>query len=171
MRAWPPAAPRAAIATVTAAAACAALAACGFRLAGSQALPAVLARPYVSFTDPYTDFARAFEERLRAAGASMQSAVGGATATIDVSKDTVEQRVLSVSARNIPTEYLLVYTVTYTVHAAGKELLSAQTISLTQDYSFDEQAVLAKEHEADVLREQMARDLAAIAMRRLASLK
>lgn len=148
-----------------------ALAACGFRLAGSQPLPAVLARPYVSFTDPYTDFARAFGERLRSAGAALQSLREGATATIEVSKDTVEQRVLSVSARNIPTEYLLVYTVTYAVRAAGKELLAPQTISLTQDYSFAEQAVLAKEHEADVLREQMARDLAAIAMRRLASLK
>ena len=94
-----------------------------------------------------------------------------ASATIDVTRDSVEQRVLSVSARNIPTEYLLVYTVTYSVRDAHRELLAPQTISLSQDYSFSEQAVLAKEHEADVLRRQMARDLVAIAMRRIASLK
>jgi outer membrane lipopolysaccharide assembly protein LptE/RlpB len=83
----------------------------------------------------------------------------------------VEQRTLSVSANNIPTEYLLIYTVTFKVRGADKELLAPQTITLQQDYSFAENVVLAKEHEADILREQMARNLVAIAMRRLGSLK
>jgi LPS-assembly lipoprotein len=162
---------RAATATAAAAAAAAAIAGCGFRLAGSLPLPAVLARPYVSLKDPYTDFSHEFERQLKSAGASLQQDGTGATATIDVSKDTVEQRILSVSARNIPTEYLLVYTVTIAVSSAGRELLKPQTISLSQDYTFSEQAVLAKEHEADMLRQQMARNLVAIAMRRLSSLK
>jgi len=153
------------------AAAGAALAACGFHLAGGAPLPAVLARPYLIFTDPYTDFAREFERELKVAGAVVQPLAKGASATVEVSRDSVEQRVLSVSARNIPTEYLLVYTVTYAVHGPQGDLLAPQTISLTQDYSFSEQAVLAKEHEADMLRQQMARDLVAIAMRRIASLK
>ncbi len=144
---------------------------CGFRLAGTAPLPASLARPYLSFSYPYSDFARIFGQQLRAAGATLASSDATATATVDVSRDAVEQRVLSVSARNIPTEYLLIYTVTYSVRHAGKELLAPQTISLSQDYSFSEQAVLAKEHEAGRLRRQMARELAAIAMRRIASLK
>ena len=55
--------------------------------------------------------------------------------------------------------------------ARGKELLAPQTISLSKDFSFDETLQLAKEHEADILRQQMARDLVSIAMRRLTSLK
>ncbi|MDE2348122.1 MAG: hypothetical protein KGL92_06435 [Gammaproteobacteria bacterium] len=148
-----------------------ALAACGFHLAGSEPLPSVLMRPHLSFTDPYSDFARDFERQLQAAGAVLQPRGAGASATIEVSRDTVEQRVLSVSARNIPTEYLLVYTVTYAVRSVKGELLPPQTISLTQDYSFSERAVLAKEHEADMLRRQMARNLVEIAMRRIASLR
>lgn len=144
---------------------------CGFHLAGSEALPVVLARPYLSFKDPYTDFAREFEHRLKTAGAMPAVTRDGATATIEVSKDSVEQRTLTVSALNIPTEYLLVYTVTYAVQGPDKELLPAQTISLSQDYTFSEKAVLAKEHEADVLRGEMARNLVSITMRRLASLK
>jgi outer membrane lipopolysaccharide assembly protein LptE/RlpB len=66
---------------------------------------------------------------------------------------------------------LLVYTVTYGVNIADKQLLAPQTVSLSQDYTFSEQAVLAKEHEADILRQQMARNLVAIVMRRLSSLK
>jgi LPS-assembly lipoprotein len=147
------------------------LAACGFRLAGSDPLPPVLARPYLSLKDPYTDFSREFEHQLKSSGALVQPVRAGATASIEVTRDFVEQRTLSVSANNIPTEYELIYTVTFAVHGADKELLSPQTISLSKDYSFEENLLLAKEHEADILRQQMARDLVAIAMRRLTSLK
>lgn len=148
-----------------------ALSGCGFRLAGSDPLPAVMARPYLSLKDPYTDFSREFEHQLKASGATLQIAREGATATVDITKDLVEQRTLAVSAKNIPTEYELTYTVTFSVHGAGKELLAPQTISLSKDFSFDETLQLAKEHEADILRQQMARDLVAITMRRLTSLK
>jgi LPS-assembly lipoprotein len=148
-----------------------ALTGCGFRLAGSDPLPGVLARPYLSLKDPYTDFSREFEHQLKNAGAATQAVRANATATINVTKDLVVQRTLSVSAQNIPTEYELTYTVTFAVQGTDKELLAPQTISLSKDYSFEENVLLAKEHEADILRQQMARDLVAITMRRLTSLK
>ncbi len=147
------------------------LSACGFRLAGSDPLPGVLAQPYLSLKDPYTDFSREFEHRLKSAGAVPVSVRANSTATVEVTKDLVEQRTLSVSALNIPTEYELTYTVTFAVQGADKELLAPQTISLSKDYSFQESELLAKQHEADILRQQMARDLVTIAMRRLTSLK
>jgi LPS-assembly lipoprotein len=148
-----------------------ALSACGFHLAGSEPLPAVMARPYLSLKDPYTDFSREFEHQLKSAGATVQLTRDGATATVEVTKDLVEQRTLAVSAQNIPTEYELTYTVTFSVHGGDKQLLAPQTISLSKDFSFDVTLQLAKEHEADILRQQMARDLVSITMRRLTSLK
>jgi LPS-assembly lipoprotein len=148
-----------------------AVSACGFRLAGSEPLPAVLVRPYLSLKDPYTDFSREFERRLKSAGAALQTVRANSTASIEVTKDLVETRTLSVTSQNIPTEYELVYTVTFVVKGPDKQLLAPQTISLSQDYSFEENALLAKENEADALRQQMARDLVGIAMHRLSSLK
>jgi LPS-assembly lipoprotein len=162
---------RAPLGRAAALAALAALAACGFRLAGSDPLPGVLARPYLSLKDPYTDFSREFEHQLASAGATLQSLRANSTATIDVSKDLVELRTLAVSATNIPTEYELTYTVTFAVHGVDKELLAPQTISLSKDYSFEENVLLAKENERDILRQQMARDLVSIALHRLTSLK
>jgi len=57
------------------------------------------------------------------------------------------------------------------VRGPDSELMAPLTISLSRDYSFQVNELLAKEHEADMLRAQMARDLVAIAMRRLARLK
>ena len=148
-----------------------ALCACGFRLAGSDPLPAVMARPYLSLKDPYTDFSREFEHRLKSAGAALQPGREGATATIEVTKDAFQQVTLAVSATNIPTEYEITYTVTFAVQGPDKQLLAPQTVSLSKDFSYDVNLLLAKEHEADILRQQMARDLVAIAMHRLTSLK
>ena len=148
-----------------------ALCACGFRLAGSDPLPAAMAHPYLSLKDPYTDFSREFEHRLKSAGASLQPSREGATATIDVTKDVVQQVTLAVSATNIPTEYEITYTITFAVQGPDKQLLAPQTISLSKDFSYNVNLQLAKEHEADILRRQMARDLVSIAMHRLTSLK
>jgi LPS-assembly lipoprotein len=144
---------------------------CGFRLAGSEPLPAIMQHTYLSLKDPYTDFSREFEHRLKSAGAVLQPTGELATARINVTQDLVEQRTLSVSATNIPTEYELIYTITFDVHAGDKQVLAPQTVSLSKDYSFEENVQLAKEHEADILRQQMARELVSIAMRRLTSLK
>ena len=59
-----------------------AVSACGFRLAGSEPLPAVLARPYLSLKNPYSDFSREFEHRLKSAGAALQSVRADSTASI-----------------------------------------------------------------------------------------
>src|ERR1700760_3631334 len=139
------------------------LGACGFRLVGSDPLPGVLARPYLELKDPYTDFSREFERQLKSAGATPYPKLEGSTATVEITRDTVEQRTLSVTATNIPSEYELTYTVIFTVHTPAKVRLEPQTIQLSKDYSFDEHYQLAKEHEADILKEQMARDLVSIA--------
>ena len=148
-----------------------ALGGCGFRLAGSEHLPAVLAKPYLSVKDPYTDFAREFERELKSSGAELQLGRQDATATIEVTKDLTEQRTLAVSARNIPTDYELRYTVTFAVKGPDNEILAPQTITLSRDYSFEENELLAKEHEADILREHMAQDLVTMAMRILTRIK
>jgi outer membrane lipopolysaccharide assembly protein LptE/RlpB len=60
--------------------------------------------------------------------------------------------------------------VRFSVSAGDKELLAAQDISANRSYSFNESLLLAKAHEESILRQAMARDLADIVMRQLASL-
>ena len=107
------------------------LSACGFRLMSSDPLPGILARPYLALKDPYTDFSREFEHQLKSSGATLQAVSANATVTIDVTKDQVERRTLAVTARNIPTEYELTYTVTFSVQGADQELLAPHASSRT----------------------------------------
>ena len=74
---------------------------------------------------------------------------------------------LSVSATNQPNEYEITYLVRFSVTSGDKELLPPQEVSTTRTYSFTEQLLLAKGHEEDILREDMAHDLAERVMRLL----
>jgi LPS-assembly lipoprotein len=146
------------------------LGACGWRLQGTARLSPSMSVIYVDAEDRYTDFNRALRDRLRASGAKVTERRAEATAVVRVIKDQSGQRVLSVSARNTPEEYEVFYTVEYSVAAAGTELIAPQPLELTRDYSYDTTAVLAKQREQGILREALAQDLAALVLRRLASL-
>jgi LPS-assembly lipoprotein len=161
---------RACAAALAAAAAAALLTGCGFRLQGHTPLPAVVKTPYVEAPDLQSDFIQSLRHALLSNGARLMQDRAQASIVVSILKDTVARRVLSVSALNQPNEYEVTYTVGFSVTAGDKELLPPQELSATRTYSFDERLLLAKGHEEDILRQDMARDLADRVMRRLASL-
>lgn len=143
---------------------------CGFHLEGHTALPAAVRTPYLEVGDRQSDFVQSLRRALHASGAHLAPQKDKASAVVSVLKDQVTQRVLSVSNLNQPNEYELTYTVSFAVSAGDRELLAPQEISTTRTYSFNERLLLAKGHEADILRGAMAQDLAAMVMRRLSRL-
>jgi LPS-assembly lipoprotein len=143
---------------------------CGFRLQGRTPLPAPLAVTYIVAGDPQSDFVQGLRKALIQSGAKLATKSAGASGTVRVVTDELTQKIISVSANNIPRAYELTYTVEFSVSAADKELLPSQKVAVTRDYSFDERTLLAKENEEAILREGMAHDLVSIVMRRLSSL-
>jgi len=143
---------------------------CGWHLQGTARLPEVMSVAYIETDDRYTDFNRMLRQGLEASGATLANDRAHATAIVHIRRDESGQRVLSVSARNTPEEYEVFYSVEYSVENQTGELISPQSLVLTRDYSYDTAAVLAKQREQAVLREALARELADLVIRRLASL-
>ena len=150
--------------------AAAVLAGCGFQLQGSAGLPAAAAAPYLDAPDPYSDFYQALSAALVRSGALLETDRGAASAVLIVRRDETGQNVLSVSARNVPTEYEVFYTVSYELRRGEEVLIPLQTVTLTQDYVYDVTDVLAKSLEEEHLREALAKDIAQMIIRRLSSL-
>jgi LPS-assembly lipoprotein len=146
------------------------LGACGFHLQGRQPLPAEFAYTYVDTQDEQTDFVQDLRKALIASNVNVIRTKGSSGAVIKVLEDELSERVLSVSTRNIPTEYELTYRVRFSVSSGDKTLIDDEEISATRDISFDEAQLLAKEREQEILSEALARDLVALVMRRLAAL-
>ena len=146
-------------------------AACGFHLEGRTPLPDSIKTPYLRATDQQSDFVQSLHKALLVSGARPVTQKDSASAVVNVLKDEVTRRVLSVSgSQNRPTEYEVTYTVRFSVTSGDKELLAPQDVAATRSYSFDESLLLAKEHEETILRQAMAHDLADIVMRQLSRL-
>jgi LPS-assembly lipoprotein len=146
------------------------LASCGFHLQGRQPLPADFAYTYVDTKDEQTDFVQDLRKALIASNVNVIRTRGSSGAVITVHEDQLTERVLSVSARNIPTEYELTYKVLFSVTSGDRTLIDKEEITISRDISFEEAQLLAKEREQEILSEALARDLAAQVMRRLAAL-
>ena len=147
-----------------------ALSACGFHLQGHTPLPDVVKTPYVQTNDRQSEFAISLERAMISSGAHPVEEKNKASVVVNILKDDVVRRTLSVSAQNQPDEYELTYTVRFSVTAGDKELLPPTDISNVRSFAFAEQLLLAKNHEEIILRQDMAHDLADMVMRRLASL-
>jgi LPS-assembly lipoprotein len=146
------------------------LCACGFHLQGRAPLPALVKNPYVEAPDRQTDFVQSLRHQLLQNGAQLAEHKSQASAVISILQDQVVRRTVSVSASNQPNLYEVTYTVRVTVSAGDRELLAPQEVVATRDYTFAEPELLAKGHEEEVLREDMARDLADRVMRLLSNL-
>lgn len=140
---------------------------CGFQLAGSGSLPPAMARTFVETSEPNSDFLGSLREALRLRGLEIVAEPADAGARLIISEDSTGQRVLSVSARNIPREYEIFYTVTFSLAADGAALIEPVSLVARRSYTFDETQVLAKDREERILRRALADDLARQVVRRI----
>lgn len=145
--------------------------ACGFHLEGSTALPRSIALVRIETSDTESDFYFGLRKALIAAGTRIDESGHDDSATvIHVLNDVTTQRILTVSALNVPTEYELSYQLKFSVNSQGRDLIPPETHTLVRDYNFSENELLAKERETKILSEALAHDLVSVVMRRLSSL-
>jgi LPS-assembly lipoprotein len=144
---------------------------CGFHLQGSGSLPRSIALVRIETSDTESDFYFGLRKALLAAGTRIDESGHDESATvIHVLHDVTAQRILTVSALNVPTEYELSYSLKFSVTAQGRDLIPAESHVLVRDYNFSENELLAKQRETRILSEALAHDLVSVVMRRLSSL-
>ncbi|MGB5512471.1 MAG: LPS assembly lipoprotein LptE [Woeseiaceae bacterium] len=146
------------------------VAGCGFQMQGALIIPPEMARTYISIGDENSQFYRALRKQLQEAGVDIVDSAAASTATLSITFDETDQRVLSVSARNVPTEYEVYYTIQYGIDDGVQNLLEPQTLTVTRDYTYDSRLVLGKEREEELLRKAIVDDLVHIVLKQIATL-
>ena len=146
------------------------LAACGFQLRAAPDIPAEMSRTYISANDRYSQFYRKLRDELGNAGVQLVDSPAKSSAVFSILADETDRRVLSVSARNVPREYEVYYTIYYSVESGNDTIMTPQSLTLTRDYTYDETLVLGKAREEELLREAIVDDLVRIVLKQLSSL-
>ncbi len=143
---------------------------CGFQLQGALTIPVEMEQTYLDPVDRHSLFYRELRLQLQAAGVKLVDIPEDSTAILSIRVDETDQRVLSVSGRNVPTEYEVYYTIEYSIAKGEKILLSPQEVTLTRDYTYDTLKVLGKAREETMLREAVVKDLVRIVLKQISSL-
>jgi LPS-assembly lipoprotein len=137
---------------------------------GTATIPPEMAQTYIETNDRYTLFYRELRDSLKRSGVEVVDSPAAATATFSIHSEETGQRVLSVSARNVPREFEVYYSVYYGVTTSDKVILSPRDQTLTRDYIWDETLVLGKEKEEQLLRDAVVEDLIRVILIQLSSL-
>lgn len=150
-----------------------ALAGCGFQLRGSNGSYTM---PFKSIYLGFPDTSALGVELKRNLSATGQVVIVDkapeAEATFVLLGETRNKSILSLNSLGRVREYLLTYTLSYTVRdQKGAELVPPTEISLRRNMAFDETQVLAKEAEEALLYRDMQADLVQQILRRLAAAK
>ena len=146
------------------------VAGCGFHIQGASTTPAAMERTYIAAGDRYSQFYRELRVQLQDAGVRLVDTEAESTATFSILYDETDQRVLSVSARNVPTEYEVYYTIQYAIDGVENRLLETQDLTITRDYTYDPMLVLGKAREEELLRDAIVKDLVRIVLKQISAI-
>jgi len=127
-------------------------------------------RTYIATDDPHSGFYQALRRELSSAGIELVDSPADATSIFNIHSDITNQRVLSVSARNVPTEYEVFYIVNYSLVSGPTTLMQPRTQTQTKFYTWDETLVLGKQMEQQTLRDAIVGDLVRVVMIQLSSI-
>lgn len=127
-------------------------------------------RTYIATADRHSGFYQALRRELSSAGIELVDSPVDATSIFNIHTDITNQRVLSVSARNVPTEYEVFYIVNYSLVSGLTTLMQPRTQTQTRFYTWDETLVLGKQMEQQTLRDAIVGDLVRVVMIQLSSI-
>ena len=145
--------------------------ACGFHLRGSQTADLNVSNIYIQSTGA-SKLEREVIGQLSGSGVSIASSAENASYIVNLKQESFERTVLSVSAATGKVEeYQISYKAKMDVVKAGGETLARDdNVQSSRDFTFDEDAVLGKFTEEEIIREDLVRLAASQVLRRLQAL-
>ncbi len=124
-------------------------------------------RTYIETEDSRSLFYRAFRRDLKAAGVNVVDSRDEATAVFTIYFDETDQRLLSVSARNVPTEFEVFYTISYGLMGGDVTLIDVQEMTVVRDYTYDATLILGKAKEEEVIRNALVENLVRVVLKQI----
>ena len=140
--------------------------ACGFQMRGSQSINSVSLTSLNLNSSSANDLSREVRSQLQLAGVEISN---GSEITLNLANETYQRTILTVSPNTGKVEeYLLTLTVLMSLDKAGTgDLLRNEMISVSRDFLYDEDALLGKASEENLLKETLRREAAVRIIRRL----
>lgn len=143
---------------------------CGFQPRGAFPLAPPLYNLYIQSCDPYGRLTRYIKQYLKASHVHVTCSPQTATTVLHILQEDEGQQLLSVGGTQQTRQYNLTLTVSFQItNACGVVLVPTQLLSQSRVIPIQVSQVLGGSNEANILYNQMRRDIAFDLMNRLAS--
>ena len=127
---------------------------CGYHLRGALALPTQLNNLYL--TGETTQLRAQFSKSLQLSAGQLNDSPNPNSLTIQINKEDMQRRILSLSSRGRSNEFELVYRLNYSLlDTQQNPLLKNQSLEIRREYFNNQQDILAKDNEETVIRDEM----------------
>jgi LPS-assembly lipoprotein len=144
------------------------LSACGFQLRGAVELPAEFQPLYLDESGD-EDLRNELSALLRANHAVLVVTEASAAGHLKIGKQEKNRRVISVDSRGRAREYLLSYSVFYTLKS--QHIDTENVVKLQRELLFDPDNVLGADYEEATLYRDMKRDAARLILQQLEAMR
>jgi len=132
------------------------ISACGYQLRGKIDLPEGLKSIYLQGGS--RQLKKVVKKTLRSSGGQLVDAIGDAGLIINIVKEKMDRRVMSLSSTGRANEYELIYKLDFTLlDKEGEALSKLQRIEISKHYFNNQDEVLGKNNEEEVIRDEMYR--------------
>ncbi|GHE80056.1 LPS-assembly lipoprotein LptE [Thalassotalea profundi] len=149
---------------------CILMSGCGFSLRGDYFIAAQLQHINVTSVDKYGELTRIVKQHLLLNKVEITKSYDKTLPELNILKDTLNRRTLSVFPNGQVAEYELIYTVRYQLRFANEDFESFK-IELNRDYQDDPDLALAKSRELALMLSEMRQEAANKIIRNLASIQ
>ncbi|NOT11248.1 MAG: hypothetical protein HOP23_05360 [Methylococcaceae bacterium] len=126
---------------------------CGFHLRGDYQIPQSLKNVYLQGES--AELHEVFSKTVQASSGQLLKSQEKAGTTIKFFNESMNRRVLSLSARGRANDFELVYRLEYELAAGNAVVLPRQSIEVRREYYNDQQDIIAKDNEEVVIRNEM----------------
>ncbi len=143
-----------------------ALGACGFALRGADAVSSNFSELRLDLQQPDGELARLLRRRLEAAGVDAEAAGPGAP-VLSVGAERTSGRPVTVTPRARAAQIEIRLAVDISLTRRGETLIPLQTLALERSYYESIENITGNREEAEIITDELRRDLADRIMRRL----
>lgn len=132
---------------------------CGFKLRGMMDMPTWLNNIAISVKDAHQDLASILKDNFQSYGINVINDPTRADYLLILERDMSQQQITSVSASTTPRQYLLNYTVIYSLlKVNGGPIITSNVISVTRQLTVNNDRILGSDAEELMIYAEMRRE-------------
>lgn len=146
------------------------LSSCGFHLRGLAEIPDWLNNIAVVVDSGSRELEPLLDEQLKSYHVNVFASKAKAQYWLVIENDSFQKQITNVSASTTPRQYLLLYTVTFSLTKnSGETLLSSNTVSVTRQFTLNNDRILGSDYEEMTFKREMEREASNLIISRLSA--